>query len=134
MTYAEVFSKLSYEVAIITFLKKDGNIRVMLGTRNLNTVALKYGFQGQRLGGHDNRCNINNGNVAVFDMEIGDARSFNIDRLSNIEWLGVISTPAELDNVIAKYIEYKTVYEKSITPDSVFNSINTDVNGGVEND
>ena len=56
--YAEVFSKLTYELAFIVFLKKDGTVRLMLGTRNLNTVSLEYGFQGKALGGHDNRCNI----------------------------------------------------------------------------
>lgn len=78
--YPEVFSKLTYETAYLIFLKKDGSIRLMLATRNLSTVALRWGFQGKALGGHDNRCNINNGNVAVFDLLLGDARSFSIDR------------------------------------------------------
>ena len=58
MTYPEVYSRLCYETAFVVFLKKDGTIRLMLCTRNLNTVSLQYGFQGKALGGHDNRCNI----------------------------------------------------------------------------
>ena len=111
--YAEVFSKLTYELAFIVFLKKDGTVRLMLGTRNLNTVSLEYGFQGKALGGHDNRCNINNGNVAVFDMVLGEARSFSIDRLVDIQYHGVVSTKEELDIVAQKFLEFKEEYEKT---------------------
>lgn len=113
MTYPEVYSRLNFETAVITFFKKDGQIRVMLGTRNLSTVSLKYGFQGTSLGGHDKRCNINNGNVAVFDMVLGEARSFNIDRLIDIQFAGVISTEADYENVLKNYIKYQTEYEKN---------------------
>lgn len=111
--YAEVFSKLTYELAFIVFLKKDGTVRLMLGTRNLNTVSLEYGFQGKALGGHDNRCNINNGNVAVFDMVLGEARSFSIDRLVDIQYHGVVSTKEELDRIAQKFLEFKEEYEKT---------------------
>lgn len=113
MNYAEVYSKLTYETAIIIFLKKNGEIRVMLGTRNLGTVDIKYGFQGQVLGGHDRRCNINNGNLAVYDLAIGDARSFHIDRLINIEYLGIIDTEEKYDKIFEQYINFKTEYEKT---------------------
>lgn len=113
MTYPEVYSRLTFETAVIVFLKKNGEVRIMLGTRNLNTVSLLYGFQGQVLGGHDTRCNINNGNIAVFDMIIGDARSFNIDRLLDIQFAGVISTKEEYDAVLEKFKEFKDEYEKS---------------------
>ena len=111
--YAEVFSKLTYELAFIVFLKKDGTVRLMLGTRNLNTVSLEYGFQGKALGGHDNRCNINNGNVAVFDMVLGEARSFSIDRLVDIQYHGIVSTKEELDRIAQKFLEFKEEYEKT---------------------
>lgn len=113
MTYPEVYSRLTFETAVIVFLKKNGEIRIMLGTRNLNTVSLLYGFQGQVLGGHDTRCNINNGNIAVFDMIIGDARSFNIDRLLDIQFAGVINTKEEYDAVLEKFKAFKDEYEKS---------------------
>lgn len=113
MTYPEVYSKLCYETALIVFLKKNGEVRLMLGTRNLNTVALLYGFQGNVLGGHDTRCNINNGNVAVYDMIAGDARSFNIDRLLDIQFAGVITTKEQYDEVLKKFVKFKDEYEKN---------------------
>lgn len=113
MTYPEVYSKLCYETALIVFLKKNGEVRLMLGTRNLNTVALLYGFQGNVLGGHDTRCNINNGNVAVYDMIAGDARSFNIDRLLDIQFAGIITTKEQYDEVLNKFVKFKDDYEEN---------------------
>lgn len=113
MKYPEVFSKLTYETAFIVFLKKNGEVRLMLGTRNLSTVSLAYGFQGKALGGHDNRCNINNGNVAVFDIVLGEARSFNIDRLVDIEYKGVIETKEGLESVCREFLDFRTEYEKT---------------------
>ena len=111
MKYAEVFSRLTFETAFIIFLKKDGTVRLMLGTRNLHTVELLYGFQGRELGGHDNRCSINNGNVAVFDLILGEARSFNIDRLVDIEFHGVVNNKEGLDSLIEKFSTFRKEYD-----------------------
>lgn len=113
MQYAEVFSRLTYETAFLVFLKKDGSVRLMLATRNLNTVSLMHGFQGRALGGHDNRCNIKNGNLAVIDLALGEARSFHIDRLVDIQYQGVITTLDELNNAAAKFMQFKEEYEKT---------------------
>ena len=113
MTYPEVFSKLTYETAFIVFLKKDGSVRLMICTRNLNTVSLAYGFQGKSLGGHDNRCNIKNGNMAVIDLALGEARSFHIDRLVDIEFKGVVEDKQQLDKLAAEFIEFRDEYEKT---------------------
>lgn len=113
MKYPEVYSRLNFETAVIIFMKKNGDIRLLLGTRNMTTIALEHGHQGKAMGGHDNRCNINNGNVAVFDLIIGESRSFNIDRLVAIEFRDVISTKEELDELIEYFAEFKEEYEKT---------------------
>lgn len=113
MQYAEVFSKLTYETAAIIFLKKNGEIRVMMGTRNLKTISLMYGFQGRALGGHDTRCNINNGNIAVFDLIIGEARSFSIDRLISINYIGVLETMEQYNKAVNDFVMFKNSYEAS---------------------
>lgn len=125
MTYPEVYSRLCYETAFVVFLKKDGTIRLMLCTRNLNTVALQYGFQGKALGGHDNRCNISNGNIAVFDLALGEARSFNIDRLVKIEFKGIVSTAEQLEEVTGEFLEFKAEYEKSQPMELDMDSLNS---------
>ena len=125
MTYPEVHSRLCYETAFVVFLKKDGTIRLMLCTRNLNTVSLQYGFQGKALGGHDNRCNISNGNIAVFDLALGEARSFNIDRLVKIEFKGIVSTAEQLEEVTGEFLEFKAEYEKSQPMELDMESLNS---------
>lgn len=113
MTYPELYNKLTYETAFVVFLKKDGSIRLMMCTRNLNTVALAYGYQGYGLGGHDSRCNINNGNVAVIDLALGEARSFHIDRIVDVQFMGVVTTKEELDILAGKFMQFKEEYEQS---------------------
>ena len=125
MTYPEVYSRLCYETAFVVFLKKDGTIRLMLCTRNLNTVSLQYGFQGKALGGHDNRCNISNGNIGVFDLALGEARSFNIDRLVKIEFKGIVSTAEQLEEVTGEFLEFKAEYEKSQPMELDMDSLNS---------
>lgn len=113
MEYTEAYRRLTYETATLIFMKKNGDIRVMLCTRNMATIALHYGFQGKALGGHDNRCNIKNGNIAVFDLFLGEARSFHIDRLISVEWHGEIKTTEELDSVAKEFNDFKSKYEAS---------------------
>ena len=125
MTYPEVYSRLCYETAFVVFLKKDGTITLMLCTRNLNTVSLQYGFQGKAQGGHDNRCNISNGNIAVFDLALGEARSFNIDRLVKIEFKGIVSTAEQLEEVTGEFLEFKAEYEKSQPMELDMDSLNS---------
>lgn len=112
-SYPEVFSKLTYETAFLIFMKKNGDVRLMLGTRNLSTIALQYGFQGKALGGHDNRCNINNGNIAVFDLILGEARSFHIDRLVDVQYQGCIDSKDKLDQIAEQYLRFKADYESN---------------------
>lgn len=114
MKYPEVFSRLTYETATLIFNKRDGSIRVMLATRNIGTAEIEYGFLGWALGGHDNRCNINNGNIAVIDLIIGEPRSFNIDRLVDIQYHGVITEKEEFEELVGKFLEFKREYESRI--------------------
>ena len=118
MKYAEVFSRLTYETAFLIFLKRDGTVRLMFGTRNLHTVELLYGFKGKELGGHDNRCSINNGNIAVFDLVVGEVRAFNIDRLVDVTFNGIINSKIELEDLMGKFMEFKSKYNNdNITSD-----------------
>lgn len=113
-SYPEVYGRLNFETAAIVFLKKDGTVRLMLGTRNMRTIEINHGFQGKALGGHDNRCNINNGNIAVFDLIMGEARSFNIERLQSIYYMGELETAEQLDKAAEEFQEFKVNYEASM--------------------
>ena len=103
--YSQIFSGLSNDTAIVTFKKKDNTIRTMICTRNRYTIEGNCGDIIYQLLGKDKHCNINNGNMSVIDIAIGEARSFNINNLINIEYLGEIKTPEEYTTALAKYLE-----------------------------
>ena len=112
MKYSDIFLRLTYETASLVFIKKDGTIRTMLASRNINTARLNGDELTVQLAGHDNRCNINNGNIAVVDLAIGDVRSFNIDRLASINWLGEVKTNEDLESIHTEFLDFEKEYNK----------------------
>lgn len=114
MSYSEMFMRLQEETAIVRFMKKNGEIRLMLATRNMDTATKLYDYLGGQLAGHDKRCNIHNKNMAVIDLEIGEARSFSVDRLISIEFLGELDTPEKLENAFKTFNESREIFEKSL--------------------
>ena len=110
--YTDVFSRLTYETAAIIFVKKNGEFRTMLGTRNLRTAEIQCGYIGGSLAGHDKRCSIKNNNIAVVDMYLGEVRSFNVNRLVAIEYYGEIRTKEELEIASRKFNEFEKLYEE----------------------
>jgi len=111
MKYTDVYSKLTCELATLIFFKRDGSVRLMLGTRNSDIIGLMHGFPGEELSKVDARSNVNNGNIGILDMIIGEGRSFNIDRLVSINYHGVINTEEELEEVIKQFKQFKSSYE-----------------------
>ena len=111
MDYGENYTRLSYETALIAFVKKDKSIRIMLGTRNIKTAALAHGNMGGLLNGHDKRCNIKNGNMAVVDMALGECRAFNVDRVLKIHYFGEILTEERLVEVYKEFKDIKQQFE-----------------------
>ena len=113
--YEDVYLKLTYETALLIFIKRNGHLRVMLGTRNLKTVKLKTGqFMGSLLSSYDARHNKNNGNIAVIDLELEEARSFNIDRLVHVEYFGVIESEERMAEVYNIFTNFKSKYEAKV--------------------
>jgi len=110
--YGETYLRLSMETAVVTFFKKDGTARVMLCTRNLQTSSLWHGNLGGLLNGHDKRCSIHNGNLAVVDIAIGECRSFNAERVNDIKWFGEVNTPEQLSSIYEQYEAYKKSMRK----------------------
>ena len=112
MDYGELFTRLSYETALVAFFKKDGSVRLMLGTRNIKTAALEHGNLGGLLDGHDKRCNIKNGNLAVVDLVLGECRSFNVGRLINVHWFGEVNTQERFDEVLKEFRILKDKFDE----------------------
>lgn len=108
--YSEIFGRLTFDTATVLFIKKDGTIRCMLATRNMSTVAIEFGRLNGLLDGHDKRCNIHNGNISVMDLDLGEPRSFNVDRLVTIGWYGEIDSLEKLEQVKKKHHEFEEKY------------------------
>lgn len=108
--YSDVYMRLQFDTAIVTFKKKDNTVRVMLCTRNAKTAVLVMKDINMVLGylsGHDKRCGIHNGNLAVYDLAICECRAFNIDRVLDIKYLGTIMTEDEIDEAFRQMREYE---------------------------
>lgn len=110
-SYSDVYNKLNFGVATVIFFKKNGDIRVMLATRNVRTAALLHGYLGGELAGHDKNCSIKNGNIAVIDLILGEARMFNIDRVIAIYYHGEIETAEQAEAQVEEFLDYKNKYE-----------------------
>lgn len=108
--YKEIYGKLTFETATVIFVKNNGEIRCMLATRNLDTAGIAWGMLNTKLIGHDKRCNINNGNISVIDLEIGEPRSFNVERLVSIYYHGEILDSEGLEGVMGMHKEFKDKY------------------------
>lgn len=126
MNYPEVYSRLNFELGIVIFIKKNGEFRVMLCTRCMSIINMVFGYKGNVLASHDNRCNIGNGNVAVYDMAIEDARCFNIDRVIDIQWLGPVESKEQYNRMFAEFVEFRDNYIKACTATVDFDSISTE--------
>ena len=126
MNYPEVYSRLNFELGIVIFIKKNGEFRVMLCTRCMSIINMVFGYKGNVLASHDNRCNIGNGNVAVYDMAIEDARCFNIDRVIDIQWLGPVGSKEQYNRMFAEFVEFRDSYVKACTATVDFDNISTE--------
>lgn len=129
MNYPEVYSRLNFELGIVIFIKKNGEFRVMLCTRCMSIINMVFGYKGNVLASHDNRCNIGNGNVAVYDMAIEDARCFNIDRVIDIQWLGPVESKEQYNRMFAEFVEFRDNYIKACTATVDFDNISTETKG-----
>lgn len=113
--YGEAYGRLSAEIATIIFIKRDGTIRSMLATRNLQVVRLLFEGIGNILLGHDKRCNIGNGNLAVVDLLLGEPRQFNIERIVSITWHGEANTLNDIQRIVEEHTRFKQAYDEALS-------------------
>lgn len=114
MEYSEMYMRLNEEVATIIFAKKNGDIRVMLATRNIRTASIYHENMLSHLAAYDKRSNISNNNMAVVDLALGETRTFSMQRLCHHEFHGEITTAEQLDELYNKFREFKKEYEASM--------------------
>ena len=108
LTYNELYSLLSNNIVFLIFYKKDGNVRVMLSTKNEGIALLANNLSP--IPSRYIRESKESGNISVIDLELKERRSFNIDRLVSVYSFGNISTEAQYTNIYNQYIQYKKKY------------------------
>lgn len=118
MNYSEIYNDLTYNMGIVIFAKKDGTIRVMACTRNLDIAQLTFGWIPGELKKMDGRCGIGNGNVGVIDLSIGEGRCFNISRLIYYKSLGQVNSLEELNEQMGVYLKFASEY-KALNPEVI---------------
>jgi hypothetical protein len=112
MEYAEALNRVTYGVMFVAFKKKDGTIRKMMCTRdvglvnNINSALTSYEANGMlmTLGG---RSNESNGNIAVIDLEIMEARTFNCDRLVGYEYMNIPNSYDQFCELMSRWSIFK---------------------------
>lgn len=115
--YEDVFTLLDNGAAILIFLKANGDVRVMLGTRSLSIASLVMPNPGFMLQSHDKRCNRGNGNISLIDLEISEPRSFNIERLVYCSKVSISNT-VEFNEALNKIKLAREEYYKHETKES----------------
>lgn len=77
-TYEQVIEMFKESDRSVEFTKKDGTLRIMNCTRNIDSIPEEKKPKGESVKVE------NPTNVKVFDLDIGEWRSFNIDSIVSI--------------------------------------------------
>ncbi len=123
--FSEVSYRLSEEVAIVVFRKKDKSIRTLLCTRCmhiLNSMTENGTYMCAKINGRDNILVGNktdkdgnvtpNRNIAAIDLIIEDVRCFNIDKVIEIKWLGAPQNKEQEGYCMQWFALFKQYYDK----------------------
>lgn len=119
-SYSDLYMFMSTHTVLVVFLKKDGHPRCMLCTRSSATMRLCYEDRIPAFKGHDKRCSIDNGNLGVMDLMIGEPRSFNVNRICNIYDCGEINTFKELESKMEYTRSFEEEYNKQFGGDDKY--------------
>lgn len=111
--YSKIFLEMQTNIGLFVFFKKNGELRVMIGTRSIDIARIKYGWISGELSKMDGRCSRSNGNLGLIDLAIGEGRCFNIGRLSYYRNLGTVSSEEEYDKLMAWFNKYNEEYKKN---------------------
>ena len=114
--YDNLYSNLLTNTKIIVFIKKDNNFRVMLCTKNNDTINLACGIgsldANSRIVAKESSKNRLNGYLSVFDLEACDSRLVNTNKVVETYNLDTVDTADELNKAFELLHELKQKYDK----------------------
>lgn len=87
--YNEVNKNLLEQVAVVTFLKKNHDVRVMVCSADLISIIRMYNAHySNEMQWRASKCNEENGLIAVVDLEKMDVRTINVNTMGHLEYKG----------------------------------------------
>lgn len=90
--YIQIRELLNTYTGVFWFQKKNGEKRVLIGTRNEDTIeSLSGQYLRKVLEGHDRRNTFQTGTISLIDLSIFEPRSIPINRLYGIKWFGALT-------------------------------------------
>lgn len=102
---------LELGVSVIVFIKKNGDSRCMLATRDISVPRLVGRSLSAELYGMDKRNEKHDGVISVIDLEIHQVRSFRLDKLVYLKDMGCVGTGEELKIIKSKFEAFKESYK-----------------------
>lgn len=106
-TYQELLETTNTGAACVVFVKKKGEIRYMLCTRNLDFSNEFIGYYGSKLGMFDSKYTYDSNNLPVIDLEVQDVRTVAINRMLYAQPLALPSTRTEFDTMLDHFAAFK---------------------------
>lgn len=107
MKFSEIYQKLCLGVCPIIFTKANGEMRIMLATKNEGIPMIATGKPVPSRYIKESR---ETGTIAVIDLEKMERRSFCVERLMCIEDYGQINTSIAYNKVLNDFIKFKKKY------------------------
>jgi len=119
MKHVDAYVSITDNICVVTFVKKNGDVRCMLATRDTDISNKLCGYFVGSLGSRDRR-NINNPNtLAVIDLEIGEIRSLVTDRILVLSVLDSPKSSDEFSKLLSSFDIFKSKYMETIEQTSV---------------
>ena len=114
--YNKIFNMLNFNVCCVIFFKRNGELRFLFGTRDTDVIRMGKDVEDKikMMNHYDTKCNISSGTISVFDIVLGEVRSFQIDRLIEIINFGEVKSIEKLGEVYKKYKSLKEGYESKL--------------------
>lgn len=114
MERGRMYSELSLSVCAVTFIKKNGESRCMLCTRNIKIAGRVVGYMKGSLDGVDRRNSKNPSTVGVIDLEIGEIRNINMSTVVNFKVYDNVNDYEGFTKALDDFTNYKENYYNSI--------------------
>lgn len=106
-TYQELLEITNTGLACVVFVKKKGEIRYMLCTRNLDFSNAFIGYYGSKLGMFDAKYTYDNNNFPVIDLVVQDVRTVAVNRMLYAQPLALPKTREQLNTMLNHFEVFK---------------------------